>query len=328
MTNGVAGAGAHRPITVTIITLTIDTSSFVFEAIDSVEHNHEIPFEHIVVHDGQDAFIDDLVARYPHLKIVKGDGRGATAAAARGIEAASGDFILLLHSDDRLRPGSLTQLAACAAARPDVQIWTGGMRTFLTRPDGVEEILRVARTPALTKLSLANICDDLPLLTARFCHRSVYDRIGNFDVEFSESSDREFLLRAVMAGIIEAPLGVMVSDLRQHPDSRTLNKRTDWVPPYLVEHIRIADLWLARPDIAPTVRRYLKNWRAREVLRLVVFHTRAGQWRSALDLMLHASTTDALWIFRTATTVASILRRRRNDKDLPEQPGTSSETHA
>lgn len=328
MTNDVADATFDRPTSVTIITLTIDTSSFVFEAIDSVEHNHEIPFEHIVVHDGQDAFVDDLVARYPHLKIVKGDGRGATAAAVRGVEAASGQFILLLHSDDRLRPGSLTQLAACAAARPDVRIWTGGMRIFLTRPDGVEEIVRVARTPALTELSLANVCDDLPLLTARFVHRSVYDQIGNFDVRFSESSDREFLLRAVMAGIVEAPLGVMVSDLRQHPDSRTLNKRTGWVPPYLAEHIRIADLWLVRSDISPAARGYLKNWRAREVLRCVVFYIRAGQWRSAFGLMLHAFRTDALWMFRTATTVASILRRRRNDKDLPEPFEAPIATHA
>ena len=101
----------------------------------------------------------------------------------------------------------------------------------------------------VTRLSLENVCDNIPLLSARFCHRSVFDEIGNFDPKFSESSDREFLLRAAMAGLREASLDVMVSELRLHEGSRTIHYRRDGVPPYLAEHIQIADMLSKRGDI-------------------------------------------------------------------------------
>ena len=206
---------------ISIITLTLDSPRYFDEAVGSVEREENVELEHIVVHDGDETFIDGLRQQCPAIKILKGRKAGPTAAAALGVEAATGDFILLLHSDDRLCPGALGRLAAAAAARPHVQIWTGGARIFRTLPDNREVTVRRMMGRDVTRLSLENVCDNIPLLSARFCHRSVFDEIGNFDPKFSESSDREFLLRAAMAGLREASLDVMVSELRLHEGSRT-----------------------------------------------------------------------------------------------------------
>ncbi len=59
---------------VSIITLTIDSSDYVDEAIGSVEHQGPYELEHIVVHDGADGFIRRLAQKYPHIKFVGGAG--------------------------------------------------------------------------------------------------------------------------------------------------------------------------------------------------------------------------------------------------------------
>jgi glycosyltransferase involved in cell wall biosynthesis len=297
---------------ITVVTVTNDWPPFADEAIASVKRDEAFELEHIVVADGAPEFADALSKQHPEIKVVQGRRAGATAAAAQGIEAASGDFIILLHSDDRLCAGALAQLAFCASERPQVKIWTGGVRIFRNLPGGGEATVRQVASPELTRLSLRNVCDHIPLLTARFCHRSVFAEIGSFDPGFSESSDREFLLRAAIAGVAEAPLGVMVSEMRVHEGSRTLNGRRDGVPPYFAEHVRIAEMWLARSCLDGRTRRFLQNWRAREQLRLVVHRCRMRQLGQAAGLIVRALLLDPLWMFRV-TTVLAAQRHRRND---------------
>jgi glycosyltransferase involved in cell wall biosynthesis len=296
---------------VSIITLTIDSSDYVDEAIGSVEHQGPYELEHIVVHDGTEGFTRRLAQKYPHIKFVGGSGTGATAAAALGVEASTGDFILLVHSDDRIRPGVLARLASEATARPDVKIWTGGAQIFCTLPGGEELVVRRMVGEEMTRLSLANICDDMPLLSARFCHRSVFSQIGNFDPMFSESSDREFLLRATIAGVREGSLDVVVSEMRMHQDSRTMHFRNGFTPPYLEEHTRIADQWLARADIPDQVRRFLRNWRAREMLRLLAYQCRARQWKEATQAFFREERADPSWLARALSIVSARRRRHR-----------------
>jgi glycosyltransferase involved in cell wall biosynthesis len=308
---------------ISLVTLTLNCPQFIEETFGRIKSEGPFELEHIVVHDGDEAFSCELKKRHPSVIIIKGEGKGATAAAARAVDAATGDFILFLHSDDRLGPTALTRLAACAAARPEVEIWTGGARIFRTLDDGRELTVRWLISWDLCKLSLENVCDNIPLLMARFCRRSLFDRIGNFDPAFSESSDREFMLRALMAKAVEAPLETLVSEMRQHEYSRTIRSRLDWMPPYLVEHVRIADEWLARSGLDRGVRRFLRNWRAREILRLGLYQWRAGRWAVAAKLLMWSEAMDPLWIFRAFTAFGAHRRRLQSDNPGPGPGGAS-----
>src|SRR5262249_16168583 len=259
---------------ISIITLTIDTPEYFDEAVGSIDREEHSDLEHIVVHDGVEAFVTSLRQPYPDIKVLRARGAGPTAAAALGVEAATGDFILLLHSDDRLCRGALARLVVDAAARPDVRIWTGGARIFRTLAGRGEVTVRRMIGRDMTRLSLENVCGDIPLLSARFCHRSVFAEIGNFDRRFPESSDREFLLRAAMADGKEASLDVMVSEMRLHNGSRTIHHRRDGVPPYLMEHIRIADMLSTPAGVDDRTQRFLRNWPAPGALRLFIYRCR------------------------------------------------------
>lgn len=298
---------------VSIITLTLDKPEFFGEAMASIPAISPVDIEHIIVHDGDPAFAEEIAHRYPATKIVMGDGKGATAALAQGVEAATGDFLLILHSDDRLVPEALARLAECAAVRPDILIWTGYAHVFRVDKNGKEITERWLRGRTVTELSLPNICDDVPLLTARFCHRSLFDQFGNYDPEFSECSDREFLLRLYMAGVVDAPLDVPVSSLRLHDRSRTINTRQNWVPPYLSEHIKLAGRWLQKDGLKLETRRFLTNWRAREILRLCYYNYRAGHLWKAVTIALSAEISDPLWGFRALSVLRASLYRQRSD---------------
>jgi glycosyltransferase involved in cell wall biosynthesis len=301
---------------ISIITLTIDTPEYFDEAVGSIDRGEHSDLEHIVVHDGDEAFVTTLQQRYPGIKVLRARGAGPTAAAALGVEAATGDFVLLLHSDDRLCRGALARLVVDAAARPDVRIWTGGARIFRTVAGRDEVTVRRMIGRDMTRLSLENVCDDIPLLSARFCHRSVFAEIGNFDPRFPESSDREFLLRAAMAGVKEASLDVMVSEMRLHNGSRTIHHRRDGVPPYLMEHIQIADMLSTRAGVDDRTQRFLRNWRAREMLRLFIHRCRRRHWKDAAVLLLGTGLMEPLWFFRIVTVLAAQKRRYRYDSSV------------
>lgn len=295
-----------------IITPTIDSAIFLDEAVASVERDAGAEIEHIVVHDGSDEFVEALKARSPWLTILRGPGAGPTAAVRRGIEAATGEFVLWFNSDDKLLPGTIACLAAHARERPQILIWTGGTRIVQYSPGTASTIIRTIIDPSSTALTLANVLDDLPLLTSRFCHRSVFARIGNVDAAFSFSSDREFMVRAALAGIEDTPLRMITTELRMHEGSLTINRRERWVPPYLREHLRLAATWLDRGDIPPQAARLFRNWRAREYLRLIVFQLRAREWRGAAASLGEACASDPLWGLRATTTLAAWLKRRRS----------------
>lgn len=298
---------------VTIITATIDRSHYVEEALDSVRSTVPVEIEHIIVHDGSDTFTAQLLRKYPHLRIVSGPGHGPTPAYNKALAAATGDFIVLLNSDDRMPPGSIEALVHAATGRPDIDVWTGGARIFEDGEAG-ERTVRVADSDATTALTLANVLDDLPLMTARFVRRSVYERIGLFDESYPTSSDREFTIRMVLASVKEAPLGVLVSELRQHAESTTIRHPGSRVPAYLAENTQIARRYMAQAGIPAEVRAAFPDWHARETLRKLYYEFRAGQLANAGATIRSAFADDWQWPWRARTAIEGMRLRRRTGK--------------
>lgn len=294
----------------TVVTPTIDTAGYIDHAVASVPRTATI--EHIIVHDGSQAYTDRLRKLYPWLRLMSGPGRGATPALAAAFAAASGEFVLHLNSDDRVAPGATLALARAAAARPEIDVWTGGTRIFETLEDGRERTLRTIDDPAATALTLSNVLDDLPLMTARFVRRSVFERVGPLDERFSACSDREFAIRMVLAGIRDAPLGARVSELRQHEGSQTIRRPGRTVPSYLREHVEIASALAADEGLDRGLRATFRDWGARETLRKLYYELRARDLAAARQTLREASARDALWLWHGRHVHRGWRLRRRS----------------
>ncbi len=97
-------------------------------AVKSIMEQDYPQWELIIIDDGstdQTPMIADKIAESDsRIRVVHQKNQWIYASFNRGIEQAKGDYIYILNSDDRIRPGSLKLMAEKAIAYdPDV-IWT------------------------------------------------------------------------------------------------------------------------------------------------------------------------------------------------------------
>ena len=90
-----------------------DRAGMVCEAIESVCAQQWPDLEIVVVDDGsRDGSGDVVAARYPDVRLVRLDGLGPGPARNAGVDAACGDVVMFLDSDDLWLPGHVAGLLA------------------------------------------------------------------------------------------------------------------------------------------------------------------------------------------------------------------------
>lgn len=97
-------------------------------AVKSIVEQNYTDFELIIIDDGstdRTPMIADKIATGDNrIRVIHQSNQWIYASFNRGIEEANGEYIYIVNSDDRLRPGSLALMAEKACCyRPDV-IWT------------------------------------------------------------------------------------------------------------------------------------------------------------------------------------------------------------
>lgn len=120
---------------------------------------HDVPYEVIVVDNGSlDGSAEMLAARDDVLLVRNPDNRGFAAAVNQAYARASGELILLLNSDVRLRPGALEVLVRFLRDRPQA----AGVAPLYLNPDGTLQ-KHYMRLPTFTSaLALATGLRMLP----------------------------------------------------------------------------------------------------------------------------------------------------------------------
>src|SRR3954469_24178325 len=109
---------------ITIVTPTLNRADHLPMAIESVLQQGYDDVEHIVVDGMSTDGTVEVLARYPHLRVIREPDTGLWDALNKGIRAATGEVIGHLNSDDCYTPGAID--AVRAAFAPDVEIVCGG----------------------------------------------------------------------------------------------------------------------------------------------------------------------------------------------------------
>ena len=132
---------------ISVMTGVYNGAPYLGEAIESVLAQDYRPLELIVVDDGSDDGSADVARKYPEVRCVSQERRGAGAARNRAVELASGDFFAFLDADDRFTPGKLTRQMQALSADPALDMVFGHVREFIS-PELSEEQRRLIRPPA------------------------------------------------------------------------------------------------------------------------------------------------------------------------------------
>jgi glycosyltransferase involved in cell wall biosynthesis len=106
-------------LNVSVIIPSHNRAEFLPRALDSVQAQSLPPLEIILVDDGSDDHSAELIrSRYPEVRYLRQENQGVSAARNRGIEAAMGEWIALLDSDDAWLPGKLAAQQQALAKNP------------------------------------------------------------------------------------------------------------------------------------------------------------------------------------------------------------------
>jgi glycosyltransferase involved in cell wall biosynthesis len=93
---------------VSIVTSSYNQAEYIGRTIESIRAQDYPEIEHIVVDGMSNDGTVDVLARYPHLKVIREPDRGQADAINKGFRAATGDIFGFVNSDDTLEPGAVT----------------------------------------------------------------------------------------------------------------------------------------------------------------------------------------------------------------------------
>lgn len=200
-----------RPL-VTVVVPTYNRAATICVAIHSALAQDYRPLEIVVVDDGsQDDTLERLGEFGAAIRVVRHErNRGASAARNTGIEAASGEYIAFLDSDDSWQPRKTSRQMQFMLQHGFVMSCTGFSSIY---EQGGAPILKMR--PYGTRITLKDAVWGVYVApgTTLIAGRELLRKIGGYDTTLPRLEDWELLLKALVEtrelGFLNESLGML-----------------------------------------------------------------------------------------------------------------------
>ena len=175
------------PFFVSVIIPVYNGEAFLAEAVESVQRQAYQPLELIIVDDVSTDGTAEVAANLPgHVRYVCQPNHGAPAARNKGLKMARGNVIAFLDADDLWHENKLALQLARLASNPSAEVIVGYSQLLVP-------------TASESKLSKFERFGEpwlfLNLASAVF-RKSVFEKVGLFDQELSQTDDLDWFMRA------------------------------------------------------------------------------------------------------------------------------------
>ena len=203
----------HARPAFSIVTCTWNSAATLGDTLASVQRQTCRDLEHVFVDGGSTDATLDMLAAYPGNKqVLTGVGGGISRAMNEGIEAARGEFVAHLHSDDYYAGDDVLASVADRFAHEQVD-WLFGAIQVLR--DG-----RLLPPRPLRRFSYRALASGYAAVPhpAVFIRKAVFERVGLFDESLKYAMDIDLWLRLAQIArpaTIDRPLAVF----REHAGS-------------------------------------------------------------------------------------------------------------
>jgi len=181
------------PGSVSVIVPTFNRSGPLLRALQSIAAQTHSPDEVIVVDDGSEDDTQQIVnGKFPDTVYLQQKNQGVSSARNLGINAARGEWIALLDSDDEWLPGKLASQLHLLADMPDhlichtEEIWVRNGK----RINQMKKHMKSGGNIFQRCLPLCVISPSSVLI-----HRSLFDQVGLFDESLPACEDYDLWLR-------------------------------------------------------------------------------------------------------------------------------------
>jgi len=174
-------------------------------------------FELVVVEDGSTDRTADVLAEYadPRLRIIEnGENLGIPASRNRGLDAARGEYIALLDSDDHAYPERLARQVKYLDANPEIT-QVGSWCSFMDSNGNMLD--KVRRQPLRPEDIHAHLLFHCPVINRTVMARTAALQEIGYDTAFPRCQDYDMHSRLVIAEHSLANLPDILVCGREHP---------------------------------------------------------------------------------------------------------------
>lgn len=246
---------------VSVITPCLNRAGMIREAIESVCKQDYENIEHIIVDGGSKDGTLEILREYKHLKVISEPDKNLYDGLNKGIALATGEIIAHLNSDDCFSENCFANIVNHFNHHKDIDSVCGGASVF-EKNHFEEKKYKATYNAAWHKdLSLENITYGMPIINSRFFRKRVYDKIGHYDIQYPVAADREFLMRAYIAGIKSIQIENIIYHYRHHEGSLTINNLNKPLSDELhPEYLKILMHYRNMPNLPKEVLRACRDW--------------------------------------------------------------------
>jgi glycosyltransferase involved in cell wall biosynthesis len=275
---------------ISVIIGVLNMQRFLGAAIDSVlKQNY--PLVELIVMDGlsTDGTIDVIKQYEKNITYwISQKDKGHSDACNKAIDIATGDFIFLLNADDELGDNLFHKVAKVYQAHPLAKMITCGVEILEKDSNHKDHIIQRINDPEKLQISLYNILFELPVINARFFHKSIFTQFGKFqsthpDGSYNLSNDRDFLIKLALAGVTSEIISEPLYFYLSHDDSLTFGSKNQIKS--RKEHLWLAEKFLKVASLTSGQKYLLQTWQAKESAYLFLIYGIKGKIKDSLSLL-------------------------------------------
>lgn len=185
-----------------IITICYNRKNTIAQCIESVLNQNYTDIEYIVIDGNSTDGTKDVIQSYSNKisRYISEPDKGMYDAINKGLKMATGDIIGLMHSDDEFYDVGVVSKIVTAFERNTQTEGVYGDGIYVT--NNVQEKVvrnRIGGDFAFEKLKAGW----LPLHPTVYFRKSVIEKLGDYNLNFTIASDTEFLLRYLFVNKIK-----------------------------------------------------------------------------------------------------------------------------
>jgi glycosyltransferase involved in cell wall biosynthesis len=200
------GAAAAQPTVAAVIPV-YNGAPFVAEAIESVLGQTHRVSECIVVDDGStDATAEIVLGFGDRVRLIQQANAGVSTARNRGAAASTARYVAFLDADDAWTPDKVERQLAALGELDLPGLVVCDVEVFRESGAVLGQVAMRPGPDTLRDMVLFEGVETVSCSSTALLERALFDALGGFDPQLSQSADWDFLARACLAGpVVSVP---------------------------------------------------------------------------------------------------------------------------
>ena len=186
---------------ISVITVCFNSENTIENTINSVVSQNYNNYEYIIVDGGSSDKTLEIIGKYKkHIsKLISEKDHGIFHAINKGINLSDGEIISIIHSDDSFYNNNvLSDVADKFRIDNNLDCLIG---TTLIKKKNIDSVLRKYNPEFFKKWML--YLGYSPPHPSTFIKRKIYNKFGNYNVNYSIAGDFDFFLRCILVNKIK-----------------------------------------------------------------------------------------------------------------------------